>query len=903
MIPLKLELKNFLSYGDTIQTIDFQDHALICLSGKNGNGKSALLDAVTWAIWGQARKVGGIGKADEGLLRLGQTRMMVALSFIVNGKTYRVRREFAKTYGKAHAVLDFEVFDEASDLFRSMTDKTIRATQDVIERTINLDYETFINSAFLRQGQSNEFSKKTAKERKQILANILGLGTYEKLQQHASAEAKKLELQVTTNRQLLELLEAELSQEPTLRVQQELLTKELDVLIKDLTVTQQAVAHHQRLLQQYEEQQKLKLFVETEVQSISQRFTAAATQLRETRNAYHELCFLLRTQPTPAALEERRTVVLAQKKEQTVLNEQLTQLEQQRNKGMQELQASNFALEQEHALAIQQATLAQESLTLTLQQRTKELARLQAERQDLTQKVSLLATALTTGDKMLAQEAAFQASFTATKNQFEKRRTFYQQLVQFGNQGKTEFKELEQKKLLLANEDDAACPLCSQALSSTAHAQVLTDITTREHFLTNRLARIASLLKNLKQLLVTQHETCTALEKQATEYAQMHATLAEKRQQHDDLATKIAILTTEISSLEQSLKMTTAEHLTASTLLTTLTKQTETLAKHPKLTAQAEALSKLEAAITQTQTALTKFVAADAMFAQLETLQAAATNRSSFELKLGSMREKAWELLGILRDLKKQQISYAATLKQLQALDTTELTTLLSALQEKQLSQEHTKAAKTLELGRISSTLERLTMCRAQALEKSTTMKALQGEVDDFEQLANAFGKNGIQALLIEEAMPEIEQEANDLLAKLTDNQSQIFIESLRDLKSGGVKETLEIKVADAAGIRPYEMFSGGEAFRVDFALRIAISKLLARRAGTALQTLIIDEGFGSQDEEGLARIMTALYRIQNDFSKIIIVSHLNEFKDNFPVHFVVEKTTTGSVVHVEERG
>ena len=83
--------------------------------------------------------------------------------------------------------------------------------------------------------------------------------------------------------------------------------------------------------------------------------------------------------------------------------------------------------------------------------------------------------------------------------------------------------------------------------------------------------------------------------------------------------------------------------------------------------------------------------------------------------------------------------------------------------------------------------------------------------------------------LLIEEALPEIEQEANNLLAKLTNNQTQIFIESLRDLKKGGNKETLDIKIADNMGIRPYEMFSGGEAFRIDFALRIAISKLVTR--------------------------------------------------------------------------
>ena len=111
-------------------------------------------------------------------------------------------------------------------------------------------------------------------------------------------------------------------------------------------------------------------------------------------------------------------------------------------------------------------------------------------------------------------------------------------------------------------------------------------------------------------------------------------------------------------------------------------------------------------------------------------------------------------------------------------------------------------------------------------------MKELKENALDYQAIAVATSKDGIQALLIEEAIPEIEQEANHLLSKLTDNQAQLFIESLRDLKKGGTKETLDIKISDTAGIRPYELFSGGEAFRIDFALRIAISKLLARRAG-----------------------------------------------------------------------
>ena len=80
MIPLKLHIKNFVSYR-VPQDIDFEPYPLICLSGKNGHGKSALLDALTWVIWGQARKASGVAKADEGLLHLGQTHMLVRLDF------------------------------------------------------------------------------------------------------------------------------------------------------------------------------------------------------------------------------------------------------------------------------------------------------------------------------------------------------------------------------------------------------------------------------------------------------------------------------------------------------------------------------------------------------------------------------------------------------------------------------------------------------------------------------------------------------------------------------------------------------------------------------------------------------------------------------------------------------
>jgi exonuclease SbcC len=95
-------------------------------------------------------------------------------------------------------------------------------------------------------------------------------------------------------------------------------------------------------------------------------------------------------------------------------------------------------------------------------------------------------------------------------------------------------------------------------------------------------------------------------------------------------------------------------------------------------------------------------------------------------------------------------------------------------------------------------------------------------------------------------------------------------------------------------------MYSGGEAFRVDFALRIALSRLLAQRAGTRLETLVIDEGFGSQDQEGRDRLVEAIKSVEDEFAMILVITHLDDLKERFPVRIDVQKRPEGSVLHTE---
>ena len=193
-------------------------------------------------------------------------------------------------------------------------------------------------------------------------------------------------------------------------------------------------------------------------------------------------------------------------------------------------------------------------------------------------------------------------------------------------------------------------------------------------------------------------------------------------------------------------------------------------------------------------------------------------------------------------------------------------------------------------LGRSQSQLEHCIQREAELQEKMAQRDQSVEERTLYGDLVQLFGKNGIQAIIIENAIPELEDEANRILSRITDNAMHLTLETQRDTRAGGVAETLDIKISDTLGTRNYELFSGGEAFRINFALRIALSKMLARRAGARLRTLVIDEGFGTQDSQGLERLVEIIKAIREDFAKIIVITHLRELKNAFDTHIEVKK-------------
>jgi DNA repair protein SbcC/Rad50 len=178
------------------------------------------------------------------------------------------------------------------------------------------------------------------------------------------------------------------------------------------------------------------------------------------------------------------------------------------------------------------------------------------------------------------------------------------------------------------------------------------------------------------------------------------------------------------------------------------------------------------------------------------------------------------------------------------------------------------------------------------------------------DELTKAFGKNGIQALIVENILPQVEAEANSILSRLSNNQFHIqFItqkHTKKDkkarkstLKNAKPIDTLEIVIGDANGTRPYENYSGGEAFRINFSIRLALAKLLSQRSGTPLQMLVVDEGFGTQDSEGCDRLIAAIDAVSSDFACVLAVTHMPQFREAFQTRIEVYKTAAGSHIEV----
>ena len=525
-------------------------------------------------------------------------------------------------------------------------------------------------------------------------------------------------------------------------------------------------------------------------------------------------------------------------------------------------------------LAVDQARLALEAEDRRLSDRQAELGRRIAAGQEQ-------AKALAAAQTILAHMAEQQARRDAIAAELREIGERAAALRSENDRIKTDGQALNEKVEMLQAADTAACPLCRQPLTREHRDRMLTDLAEEHDALAERYRANGSEGKALseRKAALDAEDALLAHDLRARDARQRQAAQAEAVMLDGQAATNetdlVAGQRADVAARLAAGDYAPSERAELAKTEAELTGIGYDAAAHEAVRARAQELAPFDARYGRQLLPALDGVA-DAR-ARVESLAAQLARR---EAELADDQAEAARLTAAVADLP----GLEATLKRAEAAVEGAAATERRARLEEGAAIQQISALSTLEARRklLAADLDRVGE-----------------ELSVYNQLREAFGKKGLQAMIIESAIPEVETEANRLLARMSDNRMSLRLETQREKVTGGVAETLDIIISDELGARAYEMFSGGESFRANLALRIAISKLLARRAGAQLQTLVIDEGFGSQDSQGRSLVVEAINSIQHDFERIIVITHIEELKDLFPARIDVVKTATGSRVMV----
>jgi exonuclease SbcC len=852
MIPQYLRIAGFLSYRDPVE-LDFSTFDLACISGHNGAGKSSLLDSITWALFGEAR-----GKSSDIInLHPGVKAAEVALTFEHEGNTYRVQRTLPRNKS---TFLEFQVKTE--DGWRPLTEKTTRDTQARIVQILRLDYDTFVNASFFLQGKADQFTQQNPGKRKEVLSNILGLEMWEEYKNRSAEMRKRIEREVDGIEARMAEIDTELAEEDSRRMRLAELESTLAQLTAARTAQESVLESIRRTVAALDEQRKLVDALNASLDRSRSHLSGLQTRLsarQADRDSYAVL--IDRAEEIEAAYkgwQETRAELETWDRTASEFHE----YDKERAPLLEKIAVERARLQQELDVLRerQRVILDQEPLASSLEAEIEKVQVLLAETEE---------------------KVGIQARMEEQRNSARERQA---ELKAENEALKADMNQLKDRIDSLKSAEGAACPLCGQELSEEHRISTLNQLEEEGRQKGDRYRANQADTTELARLIADAERRIADLAASESDRIRLTSELSQLTQRLEfmQLAASEWDRTgqkrlTDIEKLLKNEKYAAEEHKQLAILDQELARLGYNAAEHDELRNRESELRGIEEEYSNLKSAREVSKQIDS---EIDNLNSEIQNRES-------------EIQTLERDYE----TACASLETAEA----ESPNLDEAERELFRLRENENKARS-ELGGAKQRVEILSTQRERRIQFEKERETLQKRIVQHKTLERAFGKDGVPALLIEQALPQIEERANDLLDRLSDGQMSIrFVTQTeyKDKKRDDLRETLDIQISDSAGIRAYEMYSGGEAFRVNFAVRLALSEILAQRKGARLRTLVIDEGFGSQDALGRQRLIEAINLVKHDFAKILVITHLDELKDAFPTRIEVEKTDRGSVVSV----
>lgn len=872
MIPRRVVLENFLSIAGPVDVCFTDDEPLWVLTGRNGVGKSAIFDAITYCLYGEHR--GGGQKADQ-LIRHGANGFRLILEFEFAGAEYRITRTRV-IRGRTTQRVERRTGPGAEDWEAEPGVGSAAEVRAWVERTLGLEYDAFTTSVLLRQGESEKLFKSSRAERIAVLKRIIGFEDYEHLSERVHTQATLRKGVVETLRRRLEAVPEVTPPERTAAA------AALAAALQAQDGAQAALRAAVRCVEQAKQWARLgprradllRKMAEADARAKeAESLRAAKARLDDLMAAVPVLQSICTLRKRLADLDERERLARASRERQTAdCDAKAKAADIARRKAESHRQAADD-LDRQAKNLHEQIERSRKFLTLA-----DEVERLQQQIQaypaDLAEQLAESGT---------AEEKAAQTVQTVTKELSR-----IQAFLHLAQQQQGQFATVQV---------GAKCSRCGQNVDAEHAAQECSRLADEVQRWEEEVGRLQTALREAQGQHSSAKKQWVALEKKQQALATLQTTLRSKQESltHLGMAESAARLRRHLEeSAEQRrgiVERANAErrdyletHEEANRLQEEWTALKKGVARagdeiHSLSNQRATAHGQEQAAAVQLAAEWQSRVQALAP----EDVAALAEERDRLVKAGVAIRFTQW------REDVARRVEWENQLQEIEV----EIATIpdgarLPVPDAEQQQQEASWALAEADATRTAAQriCDELADRARQYGELSTQLRDAERQTDLHKRIDDLLGPEGLQRELVRLAEEEIISLANDTLQKLTDGELSLELDEEaagRDDKAFALRVR---RVGDPHTIGVL-FLSGSQKFRVAVSVALAVGRFASGRA-RPLEAVIIDEGFGSLDQEGLRAMAEELKRLQRSQSlrRIILVSHQEDFTEQFPVGY-----------------
>jgi DNA repair protein SbcC/Rad50 len=941
MRPISLRLEGFTSFRQEA-TVDFTGFDLFAITGPTGAGKSSVIDAMIYALYGCTPRISN--KSIRDLISQGSDRLKVIFEFSSGRDRYRISRA-TKWTGK-QSLTDVRLEQKQGEEWTFLADKVSEA-QLLVEKAIGLDFKSFTKSVVLPQGQFDEFLKGRIEDRRKILSDLLQLEIYGRMMQRANEITKDHRNKCDTLSDLLQRDYANATPENLTDLREQ--SKQLEPVKKSLESKLKRIQNAIPIALQLRQNRKDLTQAEADLTKLTPSHVTAEKRLARAQQAIDEgkqkieiLDTKIKGTTYNSALRDDLMTKLHHADRLSVVNTNVLKLNKSgkaKSDELAELESLNLKAQSAQELFSTERSLVEKELTTH-----RELFHAQLEKcgsvDTITSIIKVNQTRIKDQQRKIKLENELNTLVSDQKLRNEQIADFKERLIR----AEGELAAAKARHELLRHQHAAAdikptlergkpCPVCEQEVKELPEVilhpsmeQAKKTVKTNEKKLSDLVKRTSTLEGELRQLepqLTSKKEEIDITENRVREAAQqvqallgtplgddsgdqlenlrkqvagMQQKVNEITGQLDKCREKEATAKDEAAHLKRELSVTASELNSIRQQLTTFKNEAETLTKdlgnysdlsvvNAELKAQNVAKEKFEQDRRARDTESEALSKAKDEFNECWQLRESLTTQ---EKALRGSRDK------LTREIETTVESLLAEFPELNVKTAGPDRDAASQLQRESQQLDSQRLATQEEILRMQEQLRILEDKIAVASEMRTEIELHKSHAAVAYDLAMALRADQFIAFIQEEAYNRLAIDGSVHLETLSSNRYSFDFEK---------DEFVVVDHWHADESRPVATLSGGESFLASLALALALAEGLSGlshgRSKFALESLFLDEGFGSLDSETLQTVLQSIETLGASERLVGIVSHIPELAEQLPGRISVYKAVGGSSIEV----